>query len=109
MGGLGGAGISVTEYVSLLGSLILVASAAIRLLDRRIAARTALIGAVCIWTFYLPGVFSVAKTLLTDQELTLSILLWTPSNGRLQMIAAPAVLLLLSTTIHSAYHSFAKK
>ncbi|HKW97443.1 MAG TPA: hypothetical protein VJN43_06895 [Bryobacteraceae bacterium] len=84
-----GAGISITEYISLLGSLILVASAPIRLLDRRTAARTALIGAACIWTFYLPGVFSVGKTLLTDQELTLSILLWTPSNGPLAIDPMP--------------------
>jgi hypothetical protein len=78
-----GAGTSPTEYLSLLGSLVLAASAAIG--ARRVAARMALVGAMAVWSFYLPSIVGVARIRLSDQELNLSVLLWTPSDSPLQI------------------------
>jgi hypothetical protein len=76
-----GAGISIIEYISLLGSLILLASAAVP--KRRLAARVALVGAMAAWSFYLPAIVVAASVWLTDQEIRLSVLLWTPSASPL--------------------------
>jgi hypothetical protein len=84
-----GAGVSLTEYVSLLGSLILVASAAVSSSNRTFAARLALIGAVAVWCFYMPAILGVASARLSDQELGLAVLLWTPANSPL-VIQQPA-------------------
>jgi hypothetical protein len=84
-----GAGVSITEYVSLLGSLILVASAAVSSSKRTFAARLALIGAVAVWSFYMPAILGFASTRLSDQELGLAVLLWTPSTSPL-VIRQPA-------------------
>ena len=78
-----GAGTSPTEYLSLFGSLILVLSALISLANRRSAARLALLGVFAIWSFYLPTIVGVVKSPLSDQELGLSVLLWTPSASPL--------------------------
>jgi hypothetical protein len=78
-----GAGISVTEYVSLLGSLILVAAAAVGASKRRAAAQLALVGATAVWSFYLPQLVGIASSRLSDQELGLAVLLWTPSASPL--------------------------
>lgn len=78
-----GAGVSITEYVSLLGSLILVASAAVSSSRRTFAARLALIGAVAVWSFYMPALWVSLNTRLSDQELGLAVLLWTPSTSPL--------------------------
>lgn len=78
-----GAGTSPTEYLSLLGSLVLAASAAIG--ARRVAARMALVGAMAVWSFYLPAIVGVARIRLSDQELNFSVLLWTPSDSPLQI------------------------
>lgn len=78
-----GAGTRPTEYLSLFGSLILVVSAFISLADRRSAARLALLGVVAIWSFYLPTTVGVLKSRLSDQELGLTVLLWTPSASPL--------------------------
>lgn len=51
-----GAGTIPTEYISLLGSFILLASAVMVFFDRRFAARLALVGTIAIWSFYLPGI-----------------------------------------------------
>ena len=84
-----GSGVSITEYVSLLGSLILVASAAVSSSKRIFAARLALIGALAVWSFYMPAVLGFAWTRLSDQELGLAVLLWTPSTSPL-VIQQPA-------------------
>ena len=84
-----GAGVSITEYVSLLGSLTLVASAAVNSSRRIFAARLALIGAVAVWSFYMPAIVGFASTRLSDQELGLAVLLWTPSTSPL-VIQQPA-------------------
>ena len=78
-----GAGTSPTEYLSLCGSLVLVLSSLVSLANRRSAARLALLGAFAIWSFYLPTILGVVKSRLSDQELGLSILLWTPSDSPL--------------------------
>jgi hypothetical protein len=74
-----GAGTSLTEYLSLFGSLILVVSAFVNLSNRRGAARLALVGVSAIWSFYLPGIVGIVRIRLTDQELGLSVLLWEPA------------------------------
>lgn len=78
-----GAGTSLTEYLSLLGSLILVISALMSPTNRRFAARFALAGVTLIWSFYLPTLVRIARTSLSDQELGLSVLLWNPSASPL--------------------------
>ena len=78
-----GAGVSITEYVSLLGSLILVTAAAVGSSKRVAAARLALVGALAVWSFYMPGIVGIASSRLTDQELGLAVLLWTPSTSPL--------------------------
>jgi hypothetical protein len=84
-----GAGVGTTEYVSLLGSLILVASAAVSSSKRVFAARLALIGAVAVWSFYMPAIFGFASTRLSDQELGLAVLIWAPSTSPL-VVQQPA-------------------
>ncbi|HXI39619.1 MAG TPA: hypothetical protein VNH83_06555 [Bryobacteraceae bacterium] len=78
-----GAGTSLTEYISLFGSLILVVSAFVNLSNRRAAARLALVGVSAIWSLYLPGIVGVVRIRLTDQELGLSVLLWKPAVASL--------------------------
>jgi hypothetical protein len=86
-----GAGISITEYVSLLGSLILVAAAAVDGSKGRSAARLALVGATAVWSFYLPQLLGIASSRLSDQELGLEVLLWAPSTSPLVIEQAPNV------------------
>ena len=78
-----GAGTSLTEYLSLFGSFILIVAGLVCLSNRRSAARVALVGAVAIWSFYLPAIMGLVKIRLTDQELGMSVLLWTPSASPL--------------------------
>jgi hypothetical protein len=94
-----GAGISFTEYLSLFGSLLLVISALISLANRVLAARLALVGVIAIWTFYLPGLVGVVKMRLSDQELGLSVLLWTPSASPLTIPEYPPNMRLSSVEI----------
>ena len=96
-----GAPVSITEYVSLLGSLILVASAAVSSSKRTFAARLALIGTVAVWSFYMPAIVGFASTRLSDQELGLAVLLWTPSTSPL-VIQQPAQIPIIPSTRLSA-------
>lgn len=64
----------------MLGSLALVVSAFIRLAERRIAARIALVGVLAIWSFYLPAIAGVARTKFSDQRLALHVVKWVPSS-----------------------------
>jgi len=77
-----GAGVSITEYISLLGSLVLAVSAT-GILNKRGAARLAVVGCAGIWSFYLPVIMELAKERVTDQELSLTILLWARSPSPL--------------------------
>src|ERR1039458_6005967 len=74
-----GAGVSITEYLSLLGSVLLLAAAGSS--RPRFAARLAVVGSVAVWSFYLPAILGLVRSRLTDQELRLTVLLWsrTPS------------------------------
>jgi hypothetical protein len=96
-----GAGVSIAEYFSLLGSLILVASATVSSSKRIFAARLALIGAVAVWSFYMPAIVGLASTRLSDQELGLAALLWTPSTSAL-VIQQPAEIHNIPSTSLSA-------
>jgi hypothetical protein len=78
-----GAPISPLEYVALLGSLILVISALMPSAKRRLAARVAFVGALAVWSCYLPAVVGMAKVRVTDQELSLSVFRWMPSSSAL--------------------------
>jgi hypothetical protein len=84
-----GAGVSITEYVSLFGSLILVVSAMVSSSKRAFAARLALIGAIAVWSFYMPAIRGFATSRLSDQELGLAVLLWNPTASPL-VIQQPA-------------------
>jgi hypothetical protein len=53
-----GAGTIATEYISLLGSLVLVASALISLFDRRFAARLALVARLPFGPFIFRGLWA---------------------------------------------------
>jgi hypothetical protein len=76
---------SFTEYLSLVGSLILIAAGLIAFLNRRTAARVALVGTVAIWSLYFPAIANIVRVHLSDQELSLSIMLWVPSASPLNI------------------------
>jgi hypothetical protein len=78
-----GAPISPLEFVSLLGSILFVVAAFTSLSDRRSAARRASIAAVAVWSFYLPAIVTTVNIHSSDQELTLSVYLWTPAASPL--------------------------
>ncbi len=78
-----GAGTSPTEYLSLLGSLFLVIAAFVSFSNRRLAARFALVGTVAIWSFYFTAIAALAIVRLSDQELSLTVLRWSPSASPL--------------------------
>jgi len=80
-----GAGVSITEYLSLLGSLVLVGLGIARASRRRVAGGVALLSTAGIWSFYLPGVIGVVRSTLTNQELSLAVLLWTPTPSPLRI------------------------
>ena len=76
---------SVWEYVSLCGSLALMASAALAGAQRKVAAGVALVGVMAICTFYLPTGAEIAKMRMSDQQINLSVLLRTPSSAPLEI------------------------
>ncbi len=73
----------LTMYVSIFGSSLLMAAAAIGIRRRRVAARLALGGAFAVSSFYLPAFFSAVQVRLSDQELSLLVMRWTPSSSAL--------------------------
>jgi hypothetical protein len=75
-----GAPTSVWQYVSLLGSCLLVLAGFVSVSHRRVAARIAVFGVAAIWCFYLPGVTSVVHARLTDQRLTVQVVRWKKSQ-----------------------------
>ena len=78
-----GAGVSITEYLSLLGSLLLVVLGIAGPSRRRVEGVVALLSTVGIWSFYLPGIVGVVRSTVTNQELSLAVLLWTPTASPL--------------------------
>ena len=80
-----GAPVSVTEYISLLGSLLLVVAAAIGKENRRAAGRLALLGTAGIWSLCVPAIVGLVREHLADQELSLTVLRWTPSPSPLEI------------------------
>lgn len=78
-----GAPVSVWQYVSLLGSCLLVLAAFVSVNHRRIAARIAVVAVAAIWCCYLPAVASVVHARLTDQRLTVQVVRWKPSQQAL--------------------------
>lgn len=78
-----GAGVSITEYLSLLGSLLLVVLGIAGPSRHRVAGRVALLSTAGIWSFYLPGIVGVVRSTVTNQELSLAVLLWTPTASPL--------------------------
>lgn len=69
--------------VSLLGSCLLVVAGLVSFSNRRVAARIAVVAVVAIWSFYLPAVEPILHARLTDQSLTVQVVLWTPSKEAL--------------------------
>lgn len=69
-----GAPISATEYLSLMGSLILVVASVAGIKNTRRAARIAVVGAIAIWSLYLPTIVGMVQVRLNDQELDLLVL-----------------------------------
>ena len=78
-----GAPTSVWQYVSLLGSCLLVLAGFVSVSHRRVAARIAVVAVAAIWSFYLPVVASVVRARLTDQRLTVQVVRWEPSQEAL--------------------------
>ena len=78
-----GAGVSITECLSLLGSLLLVVLGIAGPSRRRVAGRVALLSTTGIWSFYLPGIVGVVRSNVTNQELSLAVLRWTPTAAPL--------------------------
>jgi hypothetical protein len=78
-----GSPVSPAEFISLLGSLLFVIAAFTSRSNRRLAARRASVAAIAVWSFYLPAIASTAKSHLSDQELTLSVYLWTSAASPL--------------------------
>jgi hypothetical protein len=98
-----GAGVSITEYFSLLGSLILITSAAVKPSKPAIAARLALTGAAAVWSFYMPAIAGFASTRMSDQELGLALLLWTPSTAPLAIQQPAEIPNIPSTKLSAIY------
>lgn len=78
-----GAPVSVWQYVSLLGSCLLVLAGFVSVSHRRVAARIAVVAVAAIWCFYLPAVAFVVHARLTDQRLTVQVVRWKPSQQAL--------------------------
>jgi hypothetical protein len=73
------------QFVSLLGSMLLVLAAFVALFNLRISRKLATIGLVAIWPFYAWGVFSFVKTNISKREVTLRILKWQPGPQALKV------------------------
>jgi hypothetical protein len=78
-----GAPVSIWQYVSLIGSCLLVLAGFVSVSHRRAAARIAVVAVAAIWSFYLPVVASVVHARLTDQRLTVQVVRWKPSQQAL--------------------------
>jgi hypothetical protein len=85
--GVWGAPTYWTQYVSLFGSLVLIASAFVP--AKLLRGRIALAGVAAVWPSYLWTIFEVGRIRLSDQELRLSVLHWSPSSEPLTIKEYP--------------------
>lgn len=69
------------EFVSLFGSLALVAAAFITRSNRRKAGRVAFIAALASGSFFIQAFVTTAHIRESGQKLTLSVFLWKPSSS----------------------------
>jgi hypothetical protein len=85
------AGVSWIEYVGLVGSLILGVSGWNRLTARFVppARWLPLAGLLCVSIAYLPIVAYIVRAHLTNQQLSLSVFLWSPSDTPLKIDVGP--------------------
>ncbi len=60
--GVYGAPVSPLEFLSLLGSLVLIVAAYLALWKPRLAARVALLAALVIWCFYAPATLHAVRS-----------------------------------------------
>jgi hypothetical protein len=60
--GVYGAPVSPLEFLSLLGSLVLIVAAYLSLWKPRVAARVALLAALTIWCFYAPASLGAVRS-----------------------------------------------
>jgi hypothetical protein len=74
---------STLEIISLLGSLVLIIAAFKSLSNRALAARMACIAVLAVWPCYSTSIITEARIRSSDQELSLSVYLWTPSGAHL--------------------------
>ena len=77
---------STLEIISLLGSLVLIIAAFKSLSNRALAARMACIAVLAVWPCYGMSFLTEARIRSSDQELTLSVYLWTPSGAHLAFV-----------------------
>ncbi len=61
-----GAPVSPLEFLSLLGSLVLIVAAYLGLWKPRLAARVALLAALVIWCFYAPATLHAVRSWRAD-------------------------------------------
>jgi len=81
--GVWGRPTSTLEIISLLGSLVLIIAAFKSLSNRALAARMASIAVLGVWACYGTSIITEARIRSSDQELSLSVYLWTPSGAHL--------------------------
>ncbi len=60
--GVHGAPVSPLEFLSLLGSLVLIVAAYLGLWKPRLAARVALLAALVVWSFYAPATLHAVRS-----------------------------------------------
>jgi hypothetical protein len=96
LGGLYGAPTTATQYVSLVGSVILFVAGAIAFFSSRVAAIIALIGSLAMWCFYVPALVHSFFGFWDNLRLAFSLRQYVPAVGA---IACP--LLLAICTIYT--------
>jgi hypothetical protein len=95
------------EYISLVGSLVLVFAAVASVLRRhRLATWLALLGSLAVWCFYTPLLAgAVWAGLIKYSELNLSSFQPTPPESALSIFLVVAFALLVGSTVYAAWAS----
>jgi hypothetical protein len=78
--------VSTGEYISIVGSVILLIAALQATLDRNSAAWIALLGSTLVWSFYLPTIAGLLRIRLSDQRLTVRVLIWRPLTASTALV-----------------------
>lgn len=73
------------QYISVVGSLVVIVAAYVSLFKPRIAARFALLGLAAVWPFYVTAVVRTVQVKVSDQRLTLRVLKWSPGPESLSV------------------------